>query len=104
MPATVRLPPGGAVDDAGGFGAKVMVRLGGAVRGVVLGDVLGAVVVRELLGGVESATEPPRENWWAVKAAMPPTRASTPTTSTAPKIHHARLPDGRGGTPGYGAP
>jgi hypothetical protein len=50
--------------------------------------------MRELLGGVETTTEPPRENWWAAKAAMPPTKASTPITNTAPKIHHARLPDG----------
>ncbi|CNI08004.1 Uncharacterised protein [Mycobacterium tuberculosis] len=83
----------------------MMVRLG-AVRGVVvLGAVLGAVVMRELLVGVEITAEPPRENWWAVKAAMPPTRASTPTTNSAPRIHHTRLPDGgRGVVPGYGAP
>ena len=34
---------------------------------------------------------------------MPPTRASTPITSTAPKIHHTRLPEGgRGDSPGNG--
>ncbi len=100
MPATVRLPPGGGVDGAalGLFG----VSLGRRAR---CSEVLGAVVVREMLGGVESTTEPPRENWWAAKAAMPPTRASTPITNSAPKIHHARLPDGgRGDVPGNGPP
>lgn len=29
----------------------------------------------------------------ATKAAMPPTKARTPTTKTAPKIHSARLPE-----------
>ena len=65
---------------------------------------LGGLNVVEMVGG-EAMIDFTPEIWCAAKAAMPPARASTPMTTTVPRIHQTRLPEGRcWGDPGSGPP
>lgn len=87
MPATLRLSPGGAV----GVGVGEL-DAPGPVVWVPL--VEGARLVGELLGVGESMIKLPRVSRCALYAAIPPARATRPTTKNAAKIHNARLADG----------
>jgi hypothetical protein len=98
MPATLRLSPGGAADpDAG--------ELDVPGPGVWFPLAEGARLVGEMLGVGESITKLPRDSRCALYAAIPPARATRPTTKNAAKIHNARLPEGdRGDAEGNGRP
>lgn len=80
-------------------------RLAPAGGRVVAGCAVGVGTARETDGVGERTTKLPWESRYALNAAMPPTRTSTPTTTTAARIHHALLPeDDRGDGPPNGPP
>lgn len=80
-------------------------RLAPAGGRVVAGCAVGVGTARETDGVGERTTKLPWESRCALNAAMPPTRTSTPTTTTAARIHHALLPeDDRGDGPPNGPP
>jgi hypothetical protein len=89
--------PAAGAGDVEGLALRVDGALldGLGLRVVVRGDVVTVAV----FGVDELMIERTPESWFAAKAAMPPARASTPTTMTDPKIHHMRLPP-----PDFGAP
>jgi hypothetical protein len=103
-PETLTLPPGGGASDVDGDGLGVLLRVVDGARLGLLEVPEGGPNVAETVG-VELIIDFTPESWWAAKAAMPPARASIPTTMNVPRIHQARLPDGGfGGGPASGPP
>ncbi len=87
IPETLSSAPGGAGGEVDGE-AEFRREVDGFV------EMLGGLNVLEMVGGVAMIDLTP-EIRWAANAAMPPARASTPMTTTVPRIHQTRLPDGR---------
>ncbi len=71
--------------------------LGGLVAdgAVLLRFVLGGLLTREVVVLVVGAdtTGPPRENWCATNAAIPPMSTSMPMMKNTPTIQNTRLLD-----------
>src|SRR5947209_10209009 len=82
MPETLMLPPVGGAGDMDGDADGLVVL-------VLLGDGPGTIGVELMPPGVvggDSMIERTPENWCAATAAIPPARASMPTTMTVPRI------------------
>lgn len=100
IPAMLSWPPAGGVGEVDGADDRVLLVEGGGSVGLFAGEVNGT----EIVGGDGMIDRTP-ESWCAVKAAMPPARATTPMTMMVPRIHHMRFPEGGfGGGPETGPP